>query len=133
MSGLPLSRIRVLDLTLIWAGPNAVMMLGDLGAEIVRIESTQHHITNTRGFVPRPSKETVQNLGYLGSLYADLDPGDAGRQGRRRQPQQRPVPRPTGHQASTGGQQPAGSARHRSQRGTGLDGHGPHRSPRMRT
>ena len=77
MSGMPLSRVRVLDLTLIWAGPHAVMMLGDLGAEIVRIESTQHHITNTRGFVPRPSRETVQNLGYLGSLYADLDPKEA--------------------------------------------------------
>ena len=64
MSRLPLSRIRVLDLTLIWAGPYAVMQLADLGAESIRGESCQHPITNTRGFVPATTKETVQSLGY---------------------------------------------------------------------
>ena len=71
---LPLSRIRVLDLTLIWAGPAAVMLLADLGAEIIRVESCQHHITNTRGYVPRPAKDLLPHLGYLGALYADSDP-----------------------------------------------------------
>ncbi|MEE9284512.1 MAG: CoA transferase [Dehalococcoidia bacterium] len=75
MDRLPLSRIRVLDLTLIWAGPYAVMQLADLGAEIIRVESCQHHITNTRGFVPVPTKDMVESLGYLAGMYVDMDPG----------------------------------------------------------
>ena len=71
-----LSGIRVLDLTLIWAGPAAVMMLGDLGAEIVRVESTQHHIVNTRGFLAWPKREDMERLGETGKLYVDMDPGE---------------------------------------------------------
>ena len=75
MSGLPLSRIRILDFSLVWAGPFAVMMLGDLGAEIVRVESRRHHITNTRGFVPwPPDKEFVARLGHMAGGYVDKDP-----------------------------------------------------------
>ena len=76
MARLPLEGIRVLDFTLIWAGPYAVMLLSDLGAEIIRVESCQHHITNTRGFSAKPSKEIIGGLGALGRLYADGDPAD---------------------------------------------------------
>ena len=72
---LPLEGLRILDLTVVWAGPYATQIFGDWGAEIIRVESIKHFPATTRGMVMRPTKEMVSQKGSL-SAYPNRDPGE---------------------------------------------------------
>jgi crotonobetainyl-CoA:carnitine CoA-transferase CaiB-like acyl-CoA transferase len=49
---LPLEGVRVLDLTMMWAGPYATKMMGEMGAEVIKIESPRAW-DNIRTLMPR--------------------------------------------------------------------------------
>jgi len=75
MAKLPLEGIRVVDITVIYAGPFATMNLADWGAEVIRVESTKHFQVLTRGGMARPPQEIVSNPTRTGGLatYCNRD------------------------------------------------------------
>src|SRR6266508_956922 len=73
---LPLAGVRVLDLTQVVGPPFGMMLLADMGAEVIRIESRQHWQSTTRGVMARPSMEVVVNTTLMSSGYPDLEPGE---------------------------------------------------------
>jgi crotonobetainyl-CoA:carnitine CoA-transferase CaiB-like acyl-CoA transferase len=63
MSRLPLEGVRIVALPVVFAGPFATMLLADLGAEVILVESIQRFPTITRGYLPRPPQELVPTTG----------------------------------------------------------------------
>jgi len=63
MPKLPLEGVRIVAIPVVFAGPFATMLLADLGAEVILIESIQRFPTITRGYMPRPPQELVPTTG----------------------------------------------------------------------
>ena len=76
-SPLPLQGVRVAEITVVWAGPHVTQLLGEWGADIVRIEPANRVQPFTRGMERVPTPEQVRELLARGAPvgYPDNDPG----------------------------------------------------------
>ena len=76
-SNLPLQGIRVAEITVVWAGPQVAQLLGEWGADVIRIEPANRVQPFTRGMEYVPTPEQARKLAARGEPigYPDNNPG----------------------------------------------------------
>ena len=65
---LPLGGLKVIDLTMMWAGPFATLHLASMGADVIKVESPSAW-DNIRTLVPQPGVEDPWNSAYYFQAY----------------------------------------------------------------
>ena len=73
---LPLEGLRVIDLCVVWAGPFSTLLLGDLGAEVLKAENPHVMQPMTRGTMAHVPKELAARLPAAAGGYPNNDPGE---------------------------------------------------------
>ena len=65
---LPLAGIRVIDLTMMWAGPYATLRMAEMGAEVIKVESPSAW-DNIRTLIPQPGVAEPWNSAFYFNAY----------------------------------------------------------------
>jgi len=76
---LPLEGIRIADITVVWAGPHVTQLLGEWGAEIIRVEPMNRIQPYSRGgdsVITTEQAQTMAKQGQLLGAYPNFDPGE---------------------------------------------------------
>ena len=68
MKKLPLSNVRIVDLTRYWAGPYATQLMASLGAEVIRVEATVY-VDAVRYMLPPDGIEDTEDPHNRGSYF----------------------------------------------------------------